>query len=76
MIYLDMDGVFVAFHMEDCGEYGIAILLLHREIVADSVLHCDSTTAANDASLIEQGLGECGLARTVIAKQCDVFDFV
>ncbi len=63
-------------HVEDGGKDGVAVVLLHGEIVADGILGRDAPAPAYLPAFKEQGLGERSLARAVIAEKGNVLDFV
>ena len=66
----------VPLGVENSGEYRIAILLFHREIVTHRVLLLHSATALDYTTLKKHCLGKSSLAGTRTANQRDVLDFV
>ena len=57
-------------------EYRVTILLLYREIIADSILGSNSAATFYNTTLKEQSFSEGGFTWAIIAKKCNVFDFV
>ena len=72
----DIEFLSVPLHMVYSGEYRIAILLLHGEVVADCIFGSDSAAAFYDTTLIEQSFCESGFSCTVIAQEGNVFNFM
>ena len=72
----DVQFLAVPFHMEYGREYAVAILMLHREAVADGVMQRHTSAAFDDTGLVQQCLGQSGLTGTVITQQGNVLDFV
>ena len=62
--------------MEYGGEDRIAVLLLHREIVAYRILGFYGATTLDDTSFEKHTLGKCGLAATRTANQGNVFNLI
>ncbi len=72
----DIEFFTIPLHMEYGGKHRIAVLLLHREIVAYRVLGLHGATALDDTSFEKHTLGKCGLAATRTANQGNVFDLI
>ena len=62
--------------MENGGEHGVAVVLLHGEIVGNSVLGSDAAAALDLAAVEEESFGEGGFSRTIVTQEGDVLDFV
>ena len=50
--------------------------MFYGEIIGHGILLSNASTTIDDTSLIEESLSEGGLTRAIIAKQCNVLDFV
>ena len=66
----------VPLHMIYGGEHAVAVLLLYREIIGDSVVLGDASATLDDTCFEKQAFRECCLTTTVIAKQGNVFNFM
>ncbi len=62
--------------MEDSREYRIAVLLLYRKIITNSVLLGNTTPSFDNACLEKQSLCQGCLTRTIIAHQRNVFNLI
>ena len=72
----DVQFLTIVFYMEHCREYGVAIFLLYREIIADCVLGKHLATTSDDTTLIEQRLCEGGFTRARVTQERNVLDLV